>query len=292
MASPENPRKAWIGGKLLRDSGQWREGEMWLRRAEGVARWIGDWNAQVLALNSRGVLHYMRGVPADAERHLMQALRLAQRCRLPERESEVTHDLFTVSVSRGEYERAEELAARALRLYGENHPNLPKLAHDTAQLWLRNEKYNLALPVLSALLPSLSLPGERIRVLASITRSAGVSGDHRTFEVAWQSAWTLIASLEPELSRLLPAVLVDLGIGAASVQQWERADDALRRAVDAATEWDDFGKAAEAERLLLAVQQRIGVANHRRITTPAATELARTLVESLQQPAPQTLVRP
>lgn len=288
LANPENPQKAWIAGKLLRDCGQWREGDMWLRRAEAVARWIGDWNTQVLALNSRGILHHFRGASADAERYLTQALRLARRRGLRERESEVTHDLFIVLMARGDYPRAEELAGRALELYGAEHGNLPKLAHDTVQIWLRTQKYVLALPVLDALLPYLSLPHERIRVLASISRAAGATGDEAAFESAWQGAWSLIEEPTPDVARTLPAVLVDLGIGAASLERWNLAQDALRRAAAAAEEWDDYAKAAEAEQALLAVEQRTAGATPRRITSPAAANLSRSLVANLQGVAIRT----
>jgi tetratricopeptide (TPR) repeat protein len=292
MASPENPRKAWIGGKLLRDSGQWREGEMWLRRAEGVARWIGDWNAQVLALNSRGVLHHIRGVSTDAEHYLTQALRLARRSRLPERESEVSHDLFIVLMARGAYERAEELASRALELYGAEHASLPKLAHDTVQIWLRTHRYALALPVLHALLPILRLPHERVRILASIARAAGSSGDEAVFDPAWEGAWSLIIDPGAEVARTLPAVLVDLGVGAASLGRWSLAQDALRRAAESAAEWDDYASAAEAERVLLSVKQRAASALPRRLPTPASASLSHSLVVSLQGAAERSrLVR-
>ena len=191
-------------------------------------------------------------------------------------------------MDRGDYPRAEELAGRALELYGAEHRNLPKLAHDTVQIWLRTQKYVLALPVLDALLPYLSLSHERIRVLASLSRAAGATGDEAAFEVAWQGAWRLIETPTAEVARTLPAVLVDLGAGAASLERWSLAQDALTRAAAAAEEWDDYAKAAEAEQALLAVEQRTPGTTPRRITTHEAASLSRSLVANLQGIATRT----
>jgi tetratricopeptide (TPR) repeat protein len=280
LGNPGNPRTAWIVGKLLRDAGEWREGDMWLRRAEAVARWIGDWNTQVLALNSRGILHHFRGAPMDAERFLTQALRLARRRGLRERESEVTHDLFIVLMARGDYPRAEELAGRALELYGAEHARLPYLAHDTAQVWLHSERYALALPVLHAM-PPLLLPHERIRVLASITIAAGAMRDSHTFDDAWTEASDIVATSTPEIRRTLPTVLLDLGRGAANMERWDQAGDALGWAKQAAEEGGDPDAVARAERLLQAVHQRTTTAIPRRLTTRSAADLSRALVASL-----------
>lgn len=280
LANPEDPRKAWIAGKLVRDSGQWREGDLWLRRAEGVARWIGDHETQVLALNSRGNLHHFRGASAEAERYLTQALRLARRRGLRARESEVTHDLFIVRMARGAFEEAEELAGRALALYGAEHPILPKLAHDTAQIWLHSEKYDLAIPVLNALSPLIHSP-DRPRLLASMARAAGAVRDSETFDGVWDAALSEINTSTTEQHVASHTVLVDLGAGAAYMERWSRATDVLLLAYESAEEREDLYTMKRTQHLLDQVQQRSAAAIPRRLTSRSSADLSRKLVATL-----------
>lgn len=180
LAWPHNPRLAWAAGRMLRNYGHMREAEHWLRRAGRIAVWNGDVEVQDLALNSLGNLYAQQGCYQEALRILNRALKLAHRVGRARRGA-VNHDLFAVYVMTGDVRRAEKFALAAFNLYGSDHPNLPKLAHDTAQLWLRQGRFMLALPVFRALLPHLRRPHERLRVYASLARAGRGGGDHRRF---------------------------------------------------------------------------------------------------------------
>jgi len=77
LAWPHNPRLAWAAGRMLRNYGQMREAETWLRRAARIAVWNGDVETQDLALNSLGNLFAQQGCYRQAELYLQRALRIA-----------------------------------------------------------------------------------------------------------------------------------------------------------------------------------------------------------------------
>jgi tetratricopeptide (TPR) repeat protein len=262
LAWPTNARRAWIAGRMLRNRGRLREGELWLRRAARVAVWCADWETQDLALNSLGNLYLLQGAFPEARRYLSRALTLARRQNMKEREGAVAHDLCTVFTHLGEHSRAEELAVRAFHRYGDGHPNLPRLAHDVVHLWILQGQFRLALLVLRALSPLLRLPHERLRVLASTARAAGGCGDGAAFEAAWTEAWELVRQPAAEVRATLSGVLIDLGYGAASFSDWERAIEALALGLDSARERGADDDAVEAETVLEIIRR------HERVETP------------------------
>ncbi|HEX8696021.1 MAG TPA: tetratricopeptide repeat protein [Longimicrobium sp.] len=282
LVSPTDARRAWIVGRMLRNAGRLREGELWLRRAARVAVWCADWETQDLALNSLGNLYLQQGSLKEALRYLVRALKLARRFSMKEREAAVSHDLFPVYVLTGDHSRAEKTAIRTFDLYGPHHPNLPKLAHDVVQLWLRQGRFPLALPVLRALLPCLRLPHERLRVLAATVRAAGACRDSLAYEEAWAEAWDLVQHPSPEVRSVLPAVLVDLGFGAGSLSNWERAAEALRLALQTANERGAYEDAAQAELGLEMVQRYERIETPLRALTGPAADLSDAFVRSLE----------
>ena len=255
LAWPTNARCAWIAGRMLRNRGHMRRAEAWLRRAQRVAVWTGDSEVQDLALNSLGNLYAQQGAFVQALEYLGRALNVARRLKR-ERRGAVTHDLFAVLMLTGQHSRAEEMALAAFELYGPDHPNLPKLAHDVVGLWLRQGRYPIALPVLHALKPFLKLPQERLRVLASIIRAAAVVDDRTTYESAWIEAWSIIREPTPAVRAVIPSALVDLGMGATTLGEWDDAEVVLRLARETALERNARDDAASAEQGLEIVRNR------------------------------------
>jgi tetratricopeptide (TPR) repeat protein len=232
FAWPENPRYAWIAGRMFRTRGRHQEAAYWLRRSARVAVWRDDLEAHELALNSLGNLFSQQGSFSQAQKYLTRALSVAKRCRVPERQGAITHDLFAVAVLTGEEPRAERLAASAFQLYGPDHPNLPKLAHDVVQLWLRQGRFAVALPVLHALRGCFHTPQDQLRVLASIARAAGACDERKAYERAWIEAWSIVHQPTPAIEAVIPAALVDLGLGAASLGDWSHAAEAFSLALE------------------------------------------------------------
>jgi tetratricopeptide (TPR) repeat protein len=284
LAWPEHARYAWIVGRMLRNHGRFREAELWLRRAARVAVWYEDWETQNLALNSLGNLYVQQGAYGDALRYLTRALSLARRQKMRDREGAVTHDLFLLSIYTGKHIEAEKLAVAAFSLYGCEHPNLLKLAHDVAYLWSEQGRFSLALSVLRALRRFFELPQDRLLVLGAMARAAGACGDDELFTQCWNEAWTIVHTLNPEAHANVSAGLLYLGLGAAGLSQWGRATDALTQALDAARNRQAHDDVLKAESALEMVCRHEWV-EHARRTSPgaASARLAEAFVRSLEQ---------
>ncbi|HEU4560034.1 MAG TPA: tetratricopeptide repeat protein [Longimicrobium sp.] len=263
LAWPSNPRLAWVTGRMLRKYGRMREAELWLRRSARIAVWNGDAETQDLALNSLGNLFAQQGCFGAAKLYLHRALRIAERVSKARRGA-VTHDLFALAVMTGDHARAEELAIRAFNLYGDAHPKLPRLAHDVAQLWMRQGRFSLAVPVYEALLRHVTSRAERLQVLASSVRAAGACRSASAYERAWKRVWKQMDG-GADLAAVLPGALVDVGIGAAGMGEWTHASNALNAAIHAARAIGAHEDAAQAEAALESVN------SHQRTESPRGT---------------------
>lgn len=287
LASPEQPRYAWVSGRMLRTFGRFRDSERWLRRAVGVAARKGDWEAQARGLNSLGNTALHRGDYRDAERLLRTALRTARRRGLRTAEAECLHDLYAVRADMGDWTTAEEHARGAYELYRTlNHPQLPMFAHDMAYMWLNRGYFSRALQVLLALRPLPLRPEGRLRVLSSAIRAAGASGAKELLEKLWDETWPLAAQAASE--KRYASALVEMGVGASSLSQWERAAGALELALELAGERGETDMIFRAETALAAVRAGKSAETVRSAPTGATAPgdaLARSMVSSLEEAA-------
>jgi tetratricopeptide (TPR) repeat protein len=283
LAWPQHPRYSWMAGRLMRAHGRPREAEMWLKRSERAAASLGDWEGRTLALNSLGNVHYGSGSYRQAAKVQKEALKVARRHRLREREGEVLHDLFVATWYMGEHEEAEQYARAALEHYKSGHPRLAALAHDVAFSWVAQGYYARALSVLHDLASYFENPSERIRVLASAARAAGGSGNAKLFATVANDIWALAEQVDAVQGA--GAALVELARGATSLEQWDVAERALQRALDIArvrAEADVRGEADEAlaavrvHRLAAPVQNKLDVTPFPRLDN-LASGLVRTL---------------
>lgn len=254
LARPESAGLAWTAGKMLRNRGRLREAEWWLRRAIRVAVWTRDWSVMALALNSHGNLAYARGDFAAARSDYRKALRIARRHGLRECQAGILHDLFVFNFATGDPRRAERYAELALQSYGPAHRQLPELAYDIAYFTLQQAHFGRALPVLRLLLQHFRSQPRRFQLVAAAARAAAACGDRELFEQLWSEAFPVAPDLEARIE-LAPA-LVDLGLGATSVESWDRAGDALGRAVQLADAWVATDVSARARAALEHVRTR------------------------------------
>ena len=160
---------------------------------------------------------------------------------------------------------------------------MPKLAHDVAQLWLRQGRFAVALPVLHALQSCFHAPQDQLRVLASIARAAGACDERRTYEHAWIEAWSIVHQPTPAIEAVIPAALVDLGLGAASLSDWSHAAEAFSLALEVAASRGAHEDAAHAEMGLEMVGRYERADVSRRSTAGATVQLAEALVRSLDR---------
>ena len=182
----------------------------------------------------------------------------------------------------GQHERAEEMARSALRLYGPDHPKLARLAFDIALLWSEQGRFQVALPVLRALLAVHQGSVERLLVLGALARVAGACGERETFELAWEEAWALATICPPPLRSAIPAVLTEVATGAASLREWQRASEAFRLAVRRAEEAGEYDVIARAQAGLASVEREERISPMQRPSARPAVQLSAAFVEVLE----------
>ena len=286
LAWPENARYAWVTGRMLRNAGRSSEAESWLKRAARVAVWHDDWEAQDLALNSLGNLYTQTGRFDDAQRCLDRAFGAARRYRLRDRESAVAHDLLMLHAFTGRWQRAEEMALRSFDLHPPDHPNVPKLAHDTAQLWIETGRADLSLTILYTLLPRFQAPEERLRALASTIYAAGFADARTAYDAAQPEARRIISEMEDSPGALSWALL-DIGIGAACMGDWEYAAETLTFTLASTRDAGIQGADAKAEAALDSISRHTRIQAPRRIgRTRASQQIADSLLASLRSAIP------
>jgi len=280
---PRHPRYAWTYGRLLRGSGRMREAEQWFRRSHRIAVWLGDWEAQVKALNSLGVLSYLTGSYRRAESRLTRALAVATKRGLERARGEVLHDLFVLELNRQEFSRAEAYAAEALRHYlPGHHERLPALAHDLGCLWMDQGHFERALPLLRAVASRHEDALEQFQTYAAVARAAGGAGDGTAFDWAWVRARRAAVGLEQ--GRIRAAALVDLGRGAASLGRWTEASQSFEEARSIAKEHGEAGVMATAEAGLAAAgaERRVDAPARELRGTAGSDVVAREVIVALQ----------
>jgi len=283
FAAPFDASTAYTVARLARRRAEHARAESWFRRTVALGRQSGDWSAYALAFLGLGNLYMQRGNLPVARRFDIRALRAARRHSLHSVAGMTYHDLFVLAVASGRPDDAERYARGAYDEYGSDHPRLPALAHDVAYFWLQRGYPARAFPVLRALLPRIARAAERTIALANIARAAGALGDRSRFEDAWSQVWDGAASADP--GERGAELLVDLAYGAASLGEWERAEQAARRAVDVATERGEAKTRIEAEAVLESAHKRSAAEQPaaEAASTEAADALAEELVRSLSQ---------
>jgi tetratricopeptide (TPR) repeat protein len=281
---PEHPRYAWMAGRLLRTHGYRREAEQWIKRSVRVAGSTGDWETQTLALNSLGNLLYEAGSYHEANRTQLQALRTSRKHGFREREGEVLHDLFVVAWYLGDAERAEGYARGAFEIYKAGHFRLAALAHDVAFSWVERGHYSRALTILRELPDYFIDPGEKIRVLASAARAAGGCGNVLDFDRTAEQIFRLAQEMDSK--RGVAVALVELALGATSLEEWDAAERALTRAIEIASLQREPDVLVRAESTLSSVRaQRAADLNRNKLDLrplPRLDALANGFVSSLQ----------
>ncbi|HEX6037422.1 hypothetical protein [Longimicrobium sp.] len=237
LSWPEQPQYAWTAGRLMRARGLVREATAWLKRAERVAVHKRDRDLQARALISQGNLHaFVGGDLRKALKAHGDALRIARRHGLRNREGEAMHDLFVVTWYLGRSREAEEYAAGAVEIYkSSSHPRLPALAHDIATSWAAEGCYGPALQVLEAAAAQFDEPSDRLQVLASLAFAAAGSGN----AVAFSAVTGEIQSLPDPVVDQSGAALLDVARGAALLADWALAEQLASRVVERSHPWTE-----------------------------------------------------
>jgi hypothetical protein len=132
-------------------------------------------------------------------------------------------------MSAGRHDEAEKALRPALRLLRDNLVARSTVAHDLAEVWLRQGDATRAAPVLQRLLLERTTPEERLRTLSLLCLAAAQCDDPSAASDAWHRAQALSAELAPSPHAL---ALQDLARGAAAAGESRRSVDAARRAAE------------------------------------------------------------
>lgn len=234
LARPERGRLAVEVGRLAAECGDPARGEAWLRRAVGLCRREmgaashGATGAYARAWVELGNLYGARDEQDRARRAYVRAFRSSKRSGEREPRGQALWGLGRLDMRAGRYNEAEKVLRPALRLLRENFVARADVAHDLAEVWLRQGDAARAAPVLQRLLLERTTPGEQLRTLSLLCLAAAQCDDPSAASDAWHRAQAVSAELPPSASHAL--ALQDLARGAAVAGESRRSVDAARRA--------------------------------------------------------------
>lgn len=173
-------RYAFLAAKLHRQYGRHVDADRLLKVAEKLAREEKDWETNIRVRLARGNVDLVHGHYEQAKALILKALQTCERYRLTGAvRGEAHHDLLVVETGLKDYPAAVAHADAAMAAYGSDHPRLPHLAHDLANLWMEQGDYQNALTVLQSLLARHFHydPVLRLMTYASAVRAAAGSGE-------------------------------------------------------------------------------------------------------------------
>jgi tetratricopeptide (TPR) repeat protein len=284
LCRPDYPRYAWMAGRLLRTHGRFREAEQWLQRAVRKASSREDWEAHSRALVALGNLLLEVGNYPAARETQLKALSSARKKDLPELAGMALHDLFAISIHQGRFQEAEQYAREAYDAYGDAHELLSRLAHDVAYFWMETGHFRRALDVFQVLVPHFAEPEQRFRIFANTARAAGAVGEPDLFEALREAAEQEIPRLTSE--NPLAAGLVELALGALSLDQRDLARRALQRATRLAEQRGEANVVMRAESVRESLEARETIEVHTRLSKEPPTtadKLAKKFVATLSR---------
>lgn len=270
-------------GKLLRERGHPHESELWLEWAMATARAAKDYETQTSALLSLGYLCGLRGNYPSAVRYHLRCHRLAKRRSLRRMEAMSLHDLFADHLEMGRVRTALKYARQAFEAYEKWYPvMLPRLAHDLAVLWMDQGEFEYAFRTLKVtfdLLPS----SIRAMAAANLVRASGAVGDGGAYEKYWSYA---LVELEKATSFEKRAhAMMNLAAGAASMGDWERAEEMARAATALAEDLEENRVLIELESQIAALRSDKSLHFHEERIPLAADALANDLIQYLERRA-------
>lgn len=251
LASPRSAAAALETGRLALEAGEVPRAESWFRRSIGLGRRSGDRVSLCQGCVHVAELHVARGELEVARVLYLRALRGARRGGLKEIRAQALHGLFRVEVARGKAPEAEGFARAALRAHRRRHPRLPRVAREVAAFWTERGRHDQAAAALRVLLAQVRRPSERVAVLALLARAYARADDGAGYCEAAREAWEIVNDTAGRGEHARP--LLELAHGAVALREWEAAERAAQRALEAAVHSNDSELERAAEALLASV---------------------------------------
>jgi tetratricopeptide (TPR) repeat protein len=243
-----DPALALEAATATRDLADYARAEVWLQRAIGLSRRVGEWRIYIESHLAYSNMLRRRGNMPGARRFADRALRRARRQGLRGYQASALHDLFVIESECSNFDRAEVLAGQAFRTYPEDHPVLPWVVHDMAYLWINRRNFPPALAVLKAVEP-LVAHEQKPSLLGALAISAGGSGDAETFDAAVSRLQSLRAG--PGVAE----AWLEAADGAAALGRMEEAVDWAGRSLGLARDRSERKIEFLAEKLLTALRK-------------------------------------
>ena len=278
---------AYVAGRLARRRAEYARAEGWLRRAVALGRQNEDWESYGAAWAGLGNVFIQRGDYPRAKKYHLRCLRAALRHELRPLVGDAYHNLLVVAGERGDVEEVNRYARLARYAFGDRHPRLATLAHDVAYVWMEQGYFARALEVFEAAKPHFRRD-QYVLVLADICRAAAGAADIVRFESAWAETHDWI---DTELAQDHAAqALLDLARGAAHLNAWNRAEQAILRSLRLAIERREARVRITAEAVLESIRSERMAGDHA-VVTPTVEEafsaevqlLASDFVQALNQ---------
>jgi tetratricopeptide (TPR) repeat protein len=236
--APDDSAYANDAGWMCFRAGFYERAETWYNRGYGLAVRVRHQNLTVSrdqsirALLRLGILKQSLGKHDAAKELFDRAARRAERTGRRPLAAKASHDLMSYMADLGTYEEAERYASQALDLYALDVPRVPVLAHDYGFLLVRFSQYLHAVPLLQLAVARIQFPEIQTLAWGTLARAAAGAGRRELFEEARSKALSLVG-LHQDFA---PAVFVNLGEGARTLKEWDKAETYAALAVEAARE--------------------------------------------------------
>lgn len=280
LSAPRNATYSLAVGRLARRRGEQARAETWFRHAIMVGRQTGDWESYARAYIALGNMLLLRGNFPGAHRMHIKALRAARRKGLTPIQGMAAHDLFVIATETGRNAQAEEYARMALRSYGPAHPSLPILAHDVAYYWMNQGYFTQVLPIFLSLQNRFE-NGSVMQLLVSAhtARAAGGAGDRNLFRRYFTE--TIRMAKEPPYESRAGDAFLELAMGASSLGEWDRAEQAAQRALELTEKSGQATMSIHAESVLESIRSGRRAENVAAIARTSAPRFTETFAEQL-----------
>ena len=249
-ALPRNPSFTVAAARAERRCGRLHRAEELFERAVGLARRHGDHEVYSAAYLGWGLLEEQRANSTEARRLYVKALRAALRGGFRDLAGAARHNMIPLEAHAGRFEAGQAHIASALKLYGQGHASIPRLAADAACFWAWFGHFDLARSIYLVVADRIESFPDRVQVLANIARAAAALRD----ETGYEENACLIQELAGGGRRVPPRVWVDLAEGARTLGRVRAGVDLAGRALEEAQAHDDRSTLAAARAVLGAVQ--------------------------------------
>ena len=232
---PENPKRANAAGRLCRRLGLHERSAAWFRRGRYAAHRTHNRAERIRALLGYGSLMRSLGRYEESEAHYLLAAKLAERTRRQKQAAEAHHDLVAIAILTDDLQAAEEHVWEALRLYPARHPYLPVLAHDWGFALVLRRFYTHAIPLVELALTRVRQPEFRTLLFSTLARAAAGA---QQGELHGKAEAQVLRHLS-QFTEYAPAALINLAQAAWLLHAWERAEEYVRRGLEAARTHSD-----------------------------------------------------